>query len=236
MGIMVKIYGAQFKLKSAFDLITLFKQLEIKPSLIFFTNLIHVSFYNKKPGKAELAFTLMKKEDIKGDKLMFSKLIEGLLRFKQTARIPEYIQRTIDDGCTLRSELIDQLSEIYEDEPVTMELIEKVKISGVLISEKAEMKNRLKNNYHQTNTQNFKNKIWQMHREKQEEEKRQQHAKEKEFQVTENPEKRVFGGYNKKDKKSEYQTFKPQVNSSFGQSGQKQPMVLHNFRTNKKVE
>lgn len=240
MGIMVKIYGAQFKLKSAFGLLEMFDEMKMKPSLIFFTNLIHVSFFNKKPNKAELAFTLMKKEAIRGDKLMYSKLIEGLLRFKQADRIPQYIQAAIDDDAGLKTELVDQLTEIYEDERETAELVDKVRMCGRVVASAPEAKNKLKNNYHQTNTQNFKNQIWQKNREKQEAEKKQQ-AKEEECRVAENPSRKVFAPQTAKAEKPErpaetqpFKTFGAQ--KAPGQFGPKQPMVLHNFRMNKKTD
>lgn len=241
MGIMVKIYGAQFKLKSAFGLLEVFSEINLKPSLIFFTNLIHVSFFNKKPAKAELAFTLMKKEGIKGDKLMYSKLIEGLLRFKQAERVPVYLQAAIDDNCGLKNELIDQLFEIYEDESVTCELIERVRENGQVVQQTNDSKNKLKNTYHQTNTQNFKNQIWQKNREKQEAERRQQ-VKEEECRVVENPNRKTFGNVSGKveqkfEKPAEGAPFKQvQAPRQAGGFGPKQPMVLHNFRMNKKQE
>lgn len=237
MGIMVKIYGASFKLKNAFELLDFMPKQNLKPSLIFFTNLIHVSFYNKKPAKAELAATLMKNAGIKGDKLMYSKLIEGLLRFKQTERIMTYVQQAITDECTLKVELINQLFEIYEDDAEALELIEKVKYCVRANQNTAEINTKLKNNYHQTNTQNFKNQIWQKNREKQEAEKKIKQTKDDEIRNAENPDKRVFG-VTKTEKPAEQNYTKPNSFAKNGntQYGPKQPMVLHNFRTNKKAE
>lgn len=238
MGIMAKIYGANFKLKQAFDLLEYIAKNNMRPSLIFFTNLIHVSFFNKKPAKAELVATLMAREDIKGDKLMFSKLIEGLLRFKQTQNIAVYIQQAIDDQTTLKKELIVQLFDIYEDEPEMCYLIERVKHSEKNKVSTEDASKKIKNNYHQTNTINFKNQIWQKNREKQEIEKKEQLAKERACRNVENPERKVFGGNTKKEglidpnqsKQSEY------LKNSTGVIRPRQPMVLHNFRTNKKPE
>lgn len=53
---MVKVYGFARELEKAFELIDLMAVYNIQPSIIFFTNLIHNSFYNRKPNKAELAF------------------------------------------------------------------------------------------------------------------------------------------------------------------------------------
>ena len=81
-GIMIKIFGFSRELYKAFDLLDLMEVYKIKPSIIIYTNLIHISFYNRNPRKAELAFTLFKKKGLQGDRLMYSKLIDGLIRFK----------------------------------------------------------------------------------------------------------------------------------------------------------
>lgn len=237
MGIMVKIYGASFKLKSAFDLLGLMEQYQLRPSLIFFTNLIHVSFFNKKPLKAELAATLMKKEKIRGDKLMYSKLIEGLLRFKQTERVLQYVQAAIDDSCTLKQELIDQLFEIFEDEPEACQLIERVKYAAK--NGNAELKKeKLKNTYHQANTQFFKNQIWQKNREKQEADQKDGEGPAQKA-GPENPGRGAFGVTKKQgDKAPENSNHKnnPFHNQRQTPGNPKQPLILHNFRTNKKGE
>lgn len=81
-GIMVKIYGFARDLVKAFDLLDLMKVFNVKPSIIIFTNLIHISFACKNPRKAMMAMTIFKKYKKKGDALMYSKLIDGLIRFK----------------------------------------------------------------------------------------------------------------------------------------------------------
>ncbi len=81
-GIMVKIFGFSRELHKAFNLLDLMEVYDIKPSIIIFTNLIHISFYNRKPRKAELSFTLCRRAKIKGDRLLYSKIIDGLIRFK----------------------------------------------------------------------------------------------------------------------------------------------------------
>lgn len=58
------------------------KVYSIEPSIIIFTNLIHISFYNRNPRKAELAFTLFRKMKLGGDALIYSKIIDGLIRFR----------------------------------------------------------------------------------------------------------------------------------------------------------
>lgn len=81
-GIMVKVYGFARELQNAFDLLDLMNVYNIQPSIIIFTNLIHISFYCREPRKAELAFLLFKKTKVNGDSLIYSKIIDGLLRFK----------------------------------------------------------------------------------------------------------------------------------------------------------
>lgn len=54
----------------------------INPSIIIYTNLIHISFYCCEPRKAELAYSLYRKQKMEGDELLYSKLIDGLIRFR----------------------------------------------------------------------------------------------------------------------------------------------------------
>ena len=46
-GIMVKVFGFSYELEKAFDLLDLMEVFNIHPSIIIFTNLIHISFYCK---------------------------------------------------------------------------------------------------------------------------------------------------------------------------------------------
>lgn len=60
-GIMVKVFGFAHELEKAFDLLDLMEVYQIHPSIIIFTNLIHISFYCKQPRKAEMAYNIFKK-------------------------------------------------------------------------------------------------------------------------------------------------------------------------------
>lgn len=60
-GIMVKIYGFARELESAFDLLDLMNVYNIAPSIIIYTNLIHISFYCRDARRAELAYSLFRK-------------------------------------------------------------------------------------------------------------------------------------------------------------------------------
>lgn len=44
--------------------------------------MIHVSFYQRNHRKAEFAFKLFTKEGLKGDSILYSKLIDGLINTK----------------------------------------------------------------------------------------------------------------------------------------------------------
>lgn len=81
-GIMVKVFGFSRELEKAFDLLDLMAVYNIHPSIIIYTNLIHISFYCREPRKAELAFSLFRKQKLDGDALIYSKLIDGLIRFR----------------------------------------------------------------------------------------------------------------------------------------------------------
>jgi len=113
-GIMIKTYGFSRELEKAFDLIELMRVYEIKRSIIIYTNLIHISFYSKNCRKAELAFTLMKKEGLVGDKLLYSKLIDGLIRFGETTRLEKYLDHSIADDCGIKAETIERIRESDE--------------------------------------------------------------------------------------------------------------------------
>jgi len=120
-GIMIKIFGFAKELHRAFDLLDLMAAYEISPSIVIYTNLIHVSFYNKNPKKADIAFTLFKKTGMKGDRLMYSKLIDGFIRFKEHNRVVKYIDLALKDNCPLKQTTMDELFNYFhgEDEMIS---------------------------------------------------------------------------------------------------------------------
>ena len=122
-GIMIKIYGFAKELQKAFDLLELMEVYQINPSIIVYTNLIHISFYNKNPKKAEMAFLQFKRNGGAGDKLMYSKLVEGLIRFRETSKLMEYVELALEENCTLKPEVINMLEDIYADDQQDMELL-----------------------------------------------------------------------------------------------------------------
>lgn len=100
---MVKLYGFSRELAKAFELLDLMAVYEIHPSIIIFTNLIHISFYNRKPRKAELAYQLLKKKKLRGDCLLYSKIIDGLIRFKEFNKIEKYIDLALKERVALKN-------------------------------------------------------------------------------------------------------------------------------------
>lgn len=103
---MVKVLGFARQLHKAFELLDLMKVYKIEPSIIIFTNLIHISFYNRNPRKAELAFTLFRKHKLDGDALIYSKIIDGLIRFRQVNKVPKYIKYCLKEKCSLKEKTI----------------------------------------------------------------------------------------------------------------------------------
>ena len=78
----------------------------VEKSIIIYTNLIHISFYNKKPKKAIWAFSLFRKTKIKSDSLIYSKLIDGLLRFKEIKKIGKFIKLAHKERIRLKNKTI----------------------------------------------------------------------------------------------------------------------------------
>ena len=129
-GIMVKVYGFSRELHKAFDLLDLMTAYEIAPSIIVYTNLVHISFYNKSPKKAEIAFALFKKAGLKGDRLLYSKLITGLCRFKESQKVHKYLDYAISDNCGLKPDCIELLYDIFEGDQETLDKVSLIKELG----------------------------------------------------------------------------------------------------------
>lgn len=112
-GIMVKVYGFARELENAFELIDLMRVYNINPSIIVYTNLIHISFYCREPRKAELAYQLFKKSKLEGDGLLYSKIIDGLIRFRQTKKVPKYIKYCLEEKCCLNERTIESIKKYF---------------------------------------------------------------------------------------------------------------------------
>ncbi len=125
-GIMIKIFGFSRELYKAFDLLDLISVYNIVPSIIIFTNLVHISFYNRNPRKAELAVTLFKRTGRRGDCLLYSKIIDGLIRFRQVNKIHKYINYALKDKCRLKSDTIKNILKHFNN-PEMNDKLEKIK-------------------------------------------------------------------------------------------------------------
>lgn len=235
-GIMVKIFGFSRELHKAFDLLDLMEVYEIKPSIIIFTNLIHISFYNRNPKKAELAFTLMRKQGIKGDSLMFSKIIDGLIRFKQSQKVPKYIDYALKDNCFLKKATVEEIKKALPEK----EIVAKLELLGKnehleKLEGKEERNLKFKNKFKEENPKKFK-KIIQEQKLNEEEMKDKYQPKvvsNRQFVVKK---KETFFNTEAKDKK-EKPLEKPTNNSNnFKQFTTKPKMALFNFRKNKNTE
>ena len=114
-GIMVKVYGFAKEIKKAFDLIPVMKAYGIKPSIIVYTNLIHISLYNKKFSLTNKAFFMLKKDKIRGDKLLYSKLVEGYLKNDKKTETFKYLNYAYREKIQLKEDLIKLLDEKIPD-------------------------------------------------------------------------------------------------------------------------
>ena len=124
-GIMIKVYGFSREVTKAFDLIPVMKAYNIDPSIIVFTNLVHISFYNKKYKKVTEAFTMLKKDKLKGDKLLYSKLIDGFLKAKAYNTAIKYFKFAYNERCPLKPEIAEKLSKIIPaTDPNQVKIIE----------------------------------------------------------------------------------------------------------------
>ena len=126
-GIMIKIFGFAKELHRAFDLLDLMTVYEISPSIVIYTNLIHVSFYNRNLKKADIAFTIFKKSGAKGDRLMYSKLIDGFMRYKEHNRVVKYIDLALKDNCVLKQNTMDELYGYFHDDKEMVGRLDKFK-------------------------------------------------------------------------------------------------------------
>lgn len=111
-GIMIKLYGFSREIRKAFDSLDLMKAYRITPSIIIFTNLIHISFYSRKFKKVELAYRMLKKQGLKGDRLLYSKLIDGFLRSKDKTRAIKYLNFAFKERVPLKPDVCDKLENI----------------------------------------------------------------------------------------------------------------------------
>lgn len=157
-GIMVKVFGFARNLESAFDLLDLMEVYSIKPSIIIFTNLIHISFYCREVRKAELAFQLFRKHDLDGDCLLYSKIIDGLLRFRHIQKVPKYVKYCYDEKCTLKEKTIQGILKYFKGDEMK-ETLEKIKSFSSIVKKPHKNVHKFINNYNLENPKKFKKQI-----------------------------------------------------------------------------
>jgi pentatricopeptide repeat domain-containing protein 1 len=126
-GIMIKVYGFSREVKKAFDLIPVMKAYNIVPSIIVYTNLVHISFYNKNFRKVEEAYSMLKRDRIKGDRLLYSKLIGGFLRFKNYPKALKYLRFAHQDRCPIKMDIWEKLSKIVKENDPTRKILDECK-------------------------------------------------------------------------------------------------------------
>lgn len=153
---MVKLYGFGRQLKDAFDLLKEMEKRDMSPSIIFFTNLIHISFMLRNSRKAELAFKLFKKTGNKGDSLMYSKLIEGLIKLKKQERIGYYLDYVQKEKTGLNLKTINKINSISDEYSEILSHIQEDKNTKV---NKKQRNTQFKNNFNEENPKKFKKMI-----------------------------------------------------------------------------
>ena len=157
-GVMIKVYGFAHEVGKAFELLDLMTAFKINPSIVIYTNLVHISFYNKNPKRAEAAFNLFKKTGGKGDRLLYSKLIDGLIKFSDISRVLKFVEEAIKDSCSLKPETMARLRELSNNnEDLSRKLDQLASLETTNYSHwSSTTKDRFKNNYTQENTKKFK--------------------------------------------------------------------------------
>ncbi len=236
-GIMIKIYGFARELYKAFDLLDLMDAYEIKPSIIIYTNLIHISFYNRKVRKAELAFTLLRKQKIRGDTILYSKLIDGLIRFRDINKVPKYIDYAIKDNCCLKQDTIVSILKHFNED----EMKDKIKIiQGFKQNEKFvnNFNNKIQNQFHIENPKKFKKIIKDQKKNENKNEEDELNVKKAEkpfvgrtFKKPAEEHKKMFNNYNNDSNNTQKPTTGHKNNGMM--YTQNKPMQLFNFRQKK---
>ena len=222
-GVMIKVFGYSREIHKAFDLLDLMSVYKINPSIVIYTNLIHISFYNKNPKKAETAFAIYKKGGARGDKLMYSKLIDGLLRYSELSRVIKYLDEAIRDECSLRPDSFQKLKEAGKGNPAI-----ETRLAQLAAFEKNDKnskmtanKDRFKNNYTQENTKKFKQLIREEQSKNPIENSKPKRNKSKELDIKDAPILRLS---------AEKQVNPVQNGEPKKESETKKPLVMFNFR------
>ena len=96
--------------------------------------------------------TLFKKHKQRGDFLMYSKIIDGLIRFKVIKKVPKYIDLALKDGCSLKKSTISSIKHFFKGKEMQKKidkLIENIKTERKFMKEKRNKK--FKNKFNEEN-------------------------------------------------------------------------------------
>lgn len=66
--------------------------------------------------------TLFKKHKQRGDFLMYSKIIDGLIRFKVIKKVPKYVDMALKDGCSLKKSTISSIKQYFKGKEMYQKL------------------------------------------------------------------------------------------------------------------
>ena len=61
---------------------------------------------------------MCKKENINGDSLLYSKLIEGFIRFRKFEKVEKYLDYAIEEGCSLKKTALDALKKHFKNDKI----------------------------------------------------------------------------------------------------------------------
>lgn len=67
--------------------------------------------------------TLFKKHKKRGDFLMYSKIIDGLIRFKVIKKVPKYVDMALKDGCSLKRQTVESIRKFFKSKEMHKKLL-----------------------------------------------------------------------------------------------------------------
>jgi pentatricopeptide repeat protein len=117
-GTLVKLYGFKGCPEEAFSLINEMRRWNVEPSVIFFTNIIHISFSNRQAHLAEKAYFMMCNEGLQPDLICIAKLVQGFTRAKLLHKAVTFVKTANELGLKLKHDLICQLDSKLQERPL----------------------------------------------------------------------------------------------------------------------
>lgn len=114
-GTLVKLMGFAKQHVQAFDICADMKAQKLSPSVIFYTNLSHICFANRRADLAEKAFELMIKDQLIPDEICVSKMINGYTRAKQFYKAMEMIRYARKMSISVKKDSLEKLKDKIEE-------------------------------------------------------------------------------------------------------------------------